>query len=92
MEDSLVIVRQYICVGVLQPQSLCTFRNPSLEGTRSAVNLGNDKNYNCICLKSYLPKHKQSAFDLEFPEISPAIFKTLTFPLEYVLKYACGLH
>ena len=33
----------------------------------------------------------RSAIDLEFPEISPAIFKNFTFPLEYVLKYACGL-
>ena len=58
MEDSLVILWKYICVDVLQLQSLFTFQNPGLEGTHSAVTLVNDKNYNSVCLKSYIPKHQ----------------------------------
>jgi uncharacterized membrane protein len=38
------------------------------------------------------PNTKKVAFALEFPEIPADIYQTWTFPLENVLKYACGLH
>ena len=50
----------------MQPQSLCMFQNPSLEGTRSAITLANNKNYNSVCLKSYLPNINKVLLTLSF--------------------------
>jgi hypothetical protein len=51
-----------------------------------------DKTTTAYVRKVHKPNTKTVKFDLEFPEIPPAVYKTWVFDLEYVLKYACGLH
>ena len=51
-----------------------------------------DKTTTAFVRKVFFPNTKKVSFDLEFPEIPQAIYKTWAFPLEYVLKYVCGLH
>ena len=51
-----------------------------------------DKTTVAFVRKVKSPNTKRVAFDLEFPEIPPSIYKTWTFPLDSVLKYACGLN